>query len=135
MGAPLSQRPVEFALFNWFPEHGAGLVHPDDREAFARLIPAGRVFGVTRHADWIDLSLGAVHYRVRGDLLRPVPPPRHWIGDEVLFASGGKTRAGTVREVHWHFRDERPFYLLSADGKPLSKRYPDDELFQPDSTS
>jgi hypothetical protein len=131
----LSKRPAEFGLFNWFPEHGADLVHPDDREAFACLPPAGRVFGVAQHAGWIMLSLGASHYRVRGHLLRPVPPPGHWIGDQVVFTSGGKTLMGAVREVHWHIRDEWPFYLLSADGKPLSKRYLDDDLSQSDSTS
>ena len=126
----MSHRPVEFALFNWFPEHGAELVHQDDRDAFTQLVPAGRVFGVTRHADWITLSRGASEYRVRGsDLLRQVTAPRYWIGDEVRFVSGGKTRAGTVREVLWHFRDESPFYLLSADGKGLSKRYSDGDLF------
>jgi hypothetical protein len=115
-------------LFNWFPEHGAELVHPDDLEAFTRLNPAGRVFAVMRRADWIVLSLGGSEYRVRGNLLQPVPPPRHWIGDEVSFVSKGVVHRGTVREVRWHFRDDAPFYFLSANGKRLSKRYTDNDL-------
>ena len=125
----MSNRPASFALYNWYPEHGLHLVHPEDLDRFVRMMPAGHVFGVERGGDWTTLSHGASTYRVRGDLLQPVPAPRHWLGDEVNFLSGGKTRSGVVRDVFWHFRDDAPFYLLSADGKALSKRYLDGDLF------
>ncbi len=124
----MPKRPSSFALYNWFPEHGADLVHAEDRDDFARLMPAGRVFGVAREDDWFVLMLGDSRFRVRADLLQPVPAPRHWLGDRVNFVSGGQNRQGTVRSVHWHFRDNAPYYLLSIDGKPLSKRYLDDDL-------
>lgn len=126
--ARLSNRPANFALYNWYPEHGLHLVHPDDRDGFMRLMPAGRVFGFARVGDWTVLSHGASTFRVLGDLLRPLPEPRHWLGDEVRFFSGGETRSGVVRDVLWHFSDAVPFYLLSADGKALNKRYLDDDL-------
>ena len=38
------------------------------------------------------------------------------------------TLSGTIESVGWHYKDEKPFYTLSIDGKKRSKRYWDSDL-------
>ncbi len=83
-------RPDNFGVYGWFPEKGTALVHSADLERFIAARPTGRVFGYARRDDgWISLSAGDDTFRVRDDLLKPVPPPTFWMGDAVRFHSGG----------------------------------------------
>ena len=124
----MSDRPRQFARYPWFVEHGIELVHPEDLAALKALMPYGRVFGFARAGEWIELDDGTRRYRVRDSLLKPLAPPRFWVGDEVGIQSGGERRRGVVRDVRWHGKNEAPMYFLRADGKALSKRYFDPDL-------
>lgn len=67
----------------------------------------------------------------------PQPPPRYPIGSlvRVILNDRNKTaRHGRVRQVIWHFKDERYNYYIESDGKKVSKRYLADDL-QPVNTA
>jgi len=121
-------RPTTFATYNWFPEKGTDLIHPDDLVRFVAINPAGRLFGYARVGDWIVLSTGEEEFRVRDALLQPVPSPRYWIGDVATYRSSREERRGTIRQISWHVRDGTPIYLLTADGRGLRKRYQESDL-------
>ncbi|MDQ1920683.1 DUF6960 family protein [Massilia pseudoviolaceinigra] len=122
-------RPSRFALYNWFPEDGADLVHPDDLAAFAAMGPPATVFGVGADAaGWVLLDAGQASFRVRADLLRPLPAPRYWVGDTVRFIKSGVPQRGIVARVGWHFKEAAPMYYVSQDGKRLKKTYHEQDL-------
>jgi hypothetical protein len=126
--ARVSSRPRQFARYPWFPEHGAELIDQDDLARFEKIKPAGRVFGYSHCDGWIILDDGAFKFRVQEKLLVPVPAPRFWVGDFVEFQSSGVNQLAVVSEILWHFKLEAPYYLLSKDGKRLSKRYFEQDL-------
>lgn len=60
-----------------------------------------------------------------------VPDPKFSVGTRVRVRRGERnrtTREGTVRNVIWHFKDQRHNYYLQEDGKKVSKRYYDEDL-------
>ncbi|MDQ1812282.1 hypothetical protein RBA41_03105 [Massilia sp. CCM 9210] len=125
----MPSRPSQFALYNWFPERGADLVHPDDLAAFAAIPPAGLVFGVeSGGAGWVLLDAGQASFRVRPDLLQPLPAPRYWVGEHVRFIKSGVPQRGVVARVGWHFKEAAPMYYVSQDGKRLKKTYHEQDL-------
>ena len=61
----------------------------------------------------------------------PKPAPKFAIRETVRVLLNDRNRTahrGTVREVIWHFKDERYNYYIVEDGKKISKRYFDDDL-------
>jgi len=59
------------------------------------------------------------------------PPPRFVVGQAVrvvLNARNTTAHCGTVRDVVWHFKQERYHYYLLENGKKVSKRYSDEDL-------
>ena len=58
------------------------------------------------------------------------PPSAFSMGQcvRILTQSDGSPRKGTVRDIRWHFQNERYYYDLEADGKNLSGRFSQDEL-------
>lgn len=60
--------------------------------------------------------------------IRPLETaPLFQYGDAVSPAAHSET-AGTVRAVYWHHRRQTFFYLLTVNGKKISRRYFADEL-------
>ena len=60
-----------------------------------------------------------------------VPTPKFAIGQRVRVRLGDRNRTaheGTIRDIIWHFKDERHNYYLEEGGKKVSKRYYDDDL-------
>jgi hypothetical protein len=60
-----------------------------------------------------------------------LPQPDFAIGDLVEVRVGGNNQTphvGTVRDVVWHFKDNRYNYYLIEDGKNISKRYLAEDL-------
>ena len=110
---------------NWFPEHGAHLVADDDRERFAALSPAGKVFRyLGADAGWILIQYGADKYRVSAEVLKPVSPLAFEVGQHVM----AKGKPAVVLHVGWHFKEAAPIYLLEVEGKRSSRRYSEGEL-------
>ena len=58
------------------------------------------------------------------------PPSPFSMGQSVriLARSKGIPRQGTVRDIRWHFQDERYYYDLEADGKNVAGRFSQEEL-------
>ena len=58
------------------------------------------------------------------------PPSPFTMGQSVriLPRRAGVPRLLTVRDIRWHFQDERYYYDLEADGKNVSGRFSQDEL-------
>lgn len=52
-------------------------------------------------------------------------PAYSW-GDAVLISSCGKT--ARVVDVCWHYKQQRYYYLEDPTGRPIKKRYFEDEL-------
>jgi len=59
------------------------------------------------------------------------PPPRFALGQRVRVILGERNQTaheGTLRNVVWHFKDERHNYYLEEGGKKISKRYFESDL-------
>jgi hypothetical protein len=65
-------------------------------------------------------------------LLRPnIPPAKFAVGQRVRVRLNDRNRTiheGTIRQIVWHFKDERYDYYLEENGEKVSKRYRDDDL-------
>jgi len=114
-----------YGVCNWFPEHGVHLIASENMDAFKSLSPAGKVFHCTGIQDkWLVLQYGANTYRVSADVFRQVATPAFKIGQHVIV---GK-KVGIIEHIMWHFKNETPIYLLTVNGKSLSRRYAEAEL-------
>jgi hypothetical protein len=58
------------------------------------------------------------------------PPSPFSMGQSVrlLARRGRKRRRMTVRDIRWHFQDERYYYDLEADGANVAGRFSQEEL-------
>lgn len=118
---------LSFALYPWFAEHGADFVHPEDLQRFVALAPYGRVFTVSAvDGEFVELGYGTEKFRVISKLLQLVPGPKFIIGQKIRCASSNNS--GQIIHIIWHYKEEKPFYLIAMDGKPRSKRYWDNDL-------
>ena len=107
-----------WGLYPWFPEHGTGLIHPEDADQLALLGPAGlygKVFQCCDRTDdhYLALCYGAVRLRVQPALYRVVPAPAVQIGQHVRLRDGSD-RLGVVRDIMWHVKKNAPLYFLSS---------------------
>ena len=119
-----ARNPTRWGVYPWFPEHGEAMIHPEDVPAVVGIRPNGKLFEVIgEEGDYLVLSYGECTFRVKPDLFRTVDSPLKRIGDAVEVDSGGERRAGIVAEIQWHHQKNEPFYLLTMDGKRLSRRY------------
>jgi hypothetical protein len=60
-----------------------------------------------------------------------LPLPKFAIGQKVRVRLSVRNRTaheGTIRDIIWHFKDQRHNYYLEEGGKKVSKRYYDDDL-------
>ena len=58
------------------------------------------------------------------------PPSPFEMGQpvRVLSRRAGMPRLGTIRDIFWHFQDERYYYDLEADGKNVTGRFSETDL-------
>ena len=60
-----------------------------------------------------------------------VPAPKFTIGQKVRVRLGDRNQTaheGTIRDVIWHFKDQRHNYYIEEGRKKISKRYYDNDL-------
>jgi hypothetical protein len=60
-----------------------------------------------------------------------VPTPKFAIGQKVRVRLNDRNQTpheGTIRDIVWHFKDQRHLYFLEEAGKKVSKRYYDGDL-------
>ena len=110
------------ALYPWFEEHGSTLVHPEDLEQFKSLIPYGKVFQLVDSIDaYVCLLYGSNTFRVKPDLLKKVPQVRLEVGDKIQVR--GKEGVGEIIDIMWHYKEAKPFFKITLNGKKKSNRY------------
>ena len=59
------------------------------------------------------------------------PPPALSLDQRVrviLNESNRTSRTGTIRQIIWHFKDQRYMYFLEVNGKKIAKRYYEEDL-------
>jgi hypothetical protein len=59
------------------------------------------------------------------------PPPEFSIGQRVRVVLNKRNRTprtGTIREIIWHYKDQKYNYYLDVDGKKISKRYYEEDF-------
>ena len=59
------------------------------------------------------------------------PPSAFTLGQQVRVIAGarnGKPALATIRDILWHFSDERYGYYLDEGGKKNTKRYVEEDL-------
>ncbi len=59
------------------------------------------------------------------------PPPAFSIGERVRVILGERnqtSRTGTIREIVWHYKDQRYIYFIEENGKKVAKRYFQDDF-------
>jgi hypothetical protein len=58
-------------------------------------------------------------------------PPAFSVGQQVrviLNERNRTPRTGSIRQIIWHYKDERYNYYLTVNGKSVSKRYFEEDL-------
>jgi len=119
-----------WGTYPWFREHGVEQIHPDSLEKALQEPPYGKVFKLLSSGDpdWIEIKGATGPLKVKPGLFRTVPPPTFDFGQVVRTLPPRTPRTGTVTGIQWHHEEKRAFYLLTVEGKQLSRRYWDDEL-------
>jgi hypothetical protein len=114
-----------FGVCTWYPDHGNHLIADNDRDRFAAISPAGKVFQIT-HSDgeWLRVSYGEESFVAHQSIFSSVSAPAFSKGQEV-FAKG---ESALIEDIGWHFKDSAPLYFLSFSGKRSSRRYNETEL-------
>jgi hypothetical protein len=119
-----------FSSMLLFTEEDFGRIHPDDLRSVRRAYPHGwqlRCFQYGGRQDGYDvLDDGELRIRVRNAYIKPIPEPRFKRKDRVFTQS--KQAAGVVREIVWHLKRERVYYLLEFDGRKSGCWYFDGDL-------
>jgi hypothetical protein len=125
----MSLEAGQWCLYQWFDEHGASCIHPDDFNDFKDLKPNGKLFRcLGTDEDFVIVERAGRSYRVKPSLAKAIPSPAFTYGDAVRVTSGGEERRGIVRELMWHFQRNEPYFLLEIEGKTSSRRYWTSEL-------
>ena len=114
-----------FAVCLWSNLCGSDLAAPGDADRLSEHILSSRVCRVLGKDGRFDrIKIGDLTFAISPTCLRRVEGVRYEVGDHVLFKHGH----ARVRDVIWHFKDERPNYYLEQGGRKLSKRYFNEDL-------
>jgi hypothetical protein len=113
-----------WGLYPWSEEHGRHLIHPDDYEATKALMVYGKVFQSTGvEGEYLKLRYGSQVFRLMPELFHPVPAPAKGFGEVVSVRKGAELIPVVIRDIMWHYKEERPYFFVAAANKRLSKRY------------
>lgn len=87
----------------------------------------GATFRIDSERDGaLEVDFKGSHAIVPSDgLWRRPTPPFAW-GEPVYVAS--KDMHAQIEDICWHFNEERYYFYLTCEGKPVKKRYYADEL-------
>ena len=137
MTSLINRKSLQYGLFHWWPtsRRPEGFdnsvfdsnIHPNDIELANNLDLLQRVFvTLGMDNDYQKIGFGKYVLRINPIALKPVKGDGFLVGDQVkvLSRNGINTpRRGEIIDMVWHFKEEKIIYLLSENGKPLSKRY------------
>src|SRR5437870_5333338 len=108
----------EWGLYQWFEEHGRHLIHPDDLDGFRGLLPNARVFQCLAYdGEFLTLRYGDLRFRVKPDLFKRLPKPLFSFGQTVTATNGSNLLTGVVSDIVWHFKESKPFFRVSVNGR------------------
>ena len=116
-----------WGLYQCFKGIDDEMVDFDCREDFFALQPNGKVFQcISTHEEKITLKYGGKVFQVNPKLYKIVREPLYKMGDRVEIIE--KSLVGQISDVHWHIKDDAPFYFVEVGGKKSGKRYWDYDL-------
>jgi hypothetical protein len=111
----------KFGLYKWLPEDGDEHICKDDLQAFAALVPHGKIFhSIGRDNEWMVLAYGDKVFRVNPGLFHEVAGSPMPVGSSVQLLDGTPAIVG---DVLWHFARNEPMYFLVVQAKRESRRY------------
>ena len=114
-----------FGTCSWHPDLGVDLVSEKDRDRFPKLTTA--VFlCIKEDGDWLEIGYGEKRFCVSRLLFKLIPSPMFKLNENVIVLANNLT--GIVSALTWHFKESKPIYLLSFNGKQSSRRYGEEEL-------
>lgn len=114
-----------FAVCLWSSLCESGLAAPGDAQRLTDHNLSQRVCRIVgKDGRFARIKYGDLTFAISPICLSRVDNVDHEVGDRVLFKHG----LARVRDIVWHFKDERPNYYLEKDGKKLSRRYFNEDL-------
>lgn len=98
------------------------VVLDDKYDNFEKLSPQGKVFRINKEiGDYFDVQYGAENrFKVLKEMIEEIDYPCLDIGQTVSVLNKAEA---IVTDCYWHFKQKEPIYLLSFNGKLLSRRY------------
>ncbi len=116
----------KWGIYPWFKEHGSGLIHPADLEAFAQEANSSKVFECIEDSEYLTLKYNSNCYRVKDKLFKPVPTPKYSFGEIVKIKENDEE--AIITDIMWHYSKQEHYYLISIGNKKKSKRYSETEF-------
>jgi hypothetical protein len=109
------------------------LVHPHDLQTAIAVVPLHKLLvNVGSENDYLILRYGCYVFRAKpSDLWQPKAGEGFLVDDEVdVLPRGGRNtpKRGIIHAMGWHFRQDRPVYRITVDGKLLKKEYKGEDL-------
>jgi hypothetical protein len=124
MEAASEAKLMFWGIFPWSKEDGLQHLHPDHHPTTDLSPFYCRVFKVSEFdQNYLELEGASGRFRVKPDLIQPIDWPRFAFGEEVRTLPPATLRQGRIREIMWHYKERREFYLIEVHGKNVSKRY------------
>lgn len=139
----MSRSALRYGLYAWWlpegrpasldPDPFEGLIHPDDLQTAIAVAPLHKLLvHVGSENDYLILRYGRYVFRAKAsDLWKPKAGEGFLVGDEVdVLPRGGRNtpKRGIIHAMGWHFRQDRPVYGITVDGRPLKKNYAGEDL-------
>ena len=123
--ASMRPDPARFAICFWLKGDPPELAAPGELERLTSATLFQRVVRLgLRSGPYVEVFRGGERYLLHTSCVRPVGDVRFEVGDSVLY----KGMPARVRDVIWHFKDERPNYYVTQGRKAVSKRLLDADL-------
>jgi len=117
-------------LFSWWPDTcDHSIIHQDDLASMMATYPHGRVFYCAGNdSEYLFMVYCNEVFRIKpNELLKEVSDPRFYFGDQVKEFQSPE-RIKIINDIVWHFRKNKPYFLLSIDNKVSSKWVFADEI-------
>ncbi|MGG5872623.1 DUF6960 family protein [Pseudomonas peli] len=121
---------MEWAIFTWFPEHGAEKIHGDDIDLLANGVQGRIVKVLGKDENWVIINFHTDAIRVEESSLIETPEPKFKLGDFVKTTPPRTEKNGVVSLVSWHYTKKKPYYLLTTNSIESHSRYLEHELAQ-----
>ena len=112
-----------FGLYQWNVSLGVDYIYPDDINKALKAKPFGNVRRcIEDDGIYLTLEKEGMIFRGKRDLYVLIPTPKYKIGESVKLKKYFDKEV-IIKDIGWHFKDEKHMYFVSIDGKVKTKRY------------